>query len=183
MKYFPLKKQVIGTTNSETGFLDNYTVQTQIPVLPHPGAFAKVRRFHQHEGVDIYCNENDEVVAIEDSIVIGVFPFTGNHAGTNWWNDTWCILMEGESGVLNYGELIPQKDLQPGACVKAGQVIGFITPVLKKDKGRPMNMLHLEMYEFGTKQPITGWDLNQEKPQHLCDPTALLLQLAKILKY
>lgn len=164
---FPLKKTYIKTTVSETDFLDNYKNQTEIPLAPHPGSFAKERRNHIHEGVDLYCEKGNEVFAIEDGIIIKVKPFTGNLIQSPWWNDTWCVMIEGKSGVFNYGEIIPHENLKEGMLIKEGDIIGTIETVLKKDKGRPMNMLHLELYKLGTTDAILEWSLNQEKPEHL----------------
>jgi hypothetical protein len=180
MNYFPLKQKCIGTTNSETEFLSSYEDVTEIPLLPHPGAFGKQRKHHQHEGVDLYCVEFSEVIAIEDGLIKDIFPFTGTMVGTPWWNDTWGILIEGELGVFNYGELVPASHLKTGQRIKAGEVLGTIRQVLVKDKNRPMSMLHLEMYVHGTDKAITSWDNNEHKPEQLCNPTELLIQLANL---
>jgi hypothetical protein len=182
MNYFPLKQKCIGTTDSETAFLDNYDEVTEIPLLPHPGAFGKQRKNHQHEGVDLYCKEGSEVLAIEKGIIRDIFPFTGPMIGSEWWNDTWAILIEGELGVFNYGELIPASSLKIGQYVEAGQVLGVIRQVLVKNKTRPMSMLHLEMYRHGTSKAISSWDNNQPQPDHLCNPTEVLMKLANIIK-
>lgn len=180
MNYFPLKKEKITLNHTENGFLSDYTNQTEIPLLPHPGAFAKKRKHHRHEGIDLYANDGDDVIAIESGIVIDIFQFTGENVNSPWWNDTFGILIEGENYTLNYGELIPHKDLNIGDKIKAGELIGNIKTVLKVNKGRPMSMLHLEMYKKGTKKTINMWDLNKEKPKELLDPTILLLYLANI---
>lgn len=177
---FPLKKSNIKINQSENECLNNYKDQTEIPLFPHPGSFGKQRKNHIHEGVDLYCERGDEVFAIEDGIIVKIKPFTGSLIQSPWWNDTWCVMVEGKSGVFNYGEIIPNKNLKEGMSIKEGDVIGTIETVLKKDKGRPMNMLHLELYNFGTKDAILEWSLNQEKPSHLLDPTKKLLELANI---
>jgi murein DD-endopeptidase MepM/ murein hydrolase activator NlpD len=178
---FPLKKRIITVTNSEKEFLKSYDNQTEIPLLPHPGAFGKIRKNHQHEGVDLYCNKGDKVFSIEDGEIINIQKFTGEHIGSNWWNNTWCILIEGKTGVFNYGELIPNENIRIGQKIKEGDVIGYIETVLKKDKGRPINMLHLELYEHGVKEAIKEWSLNSNKPSVLKDPTIKLLEICKII--
>jgi len=177
---FPLKKKQIQTTTSETDFLENYQEKTEIPLAPHPGSFAKERKNHIHEGVDLYCEKGDEVFAIEDGVIVKIKPFTGTLIQSPWWNDTWCVMVEGKSGVFNYGEIIPNENLKEGMSLKEGDIIGTIETVLKKDKGRPMNMLHLELYKSGTTDAILEWSLNEEKPNHLLDPTQKLLELANI---
>lgn len=177
---FPLKKSNITTNSSNTDFLPNYTQNTEIPLDSHPGSFAYKRKNHIHEGVDLYCEKGDEVLAIEDGIIVKIKPFTGTALGSTWWNDTWCVLVEGKSGVFNYGEIIPNENLKEGMTIQEGSVIGHVETVLKKDKGRPMNMLHLELYKAGTTDAILEWSLTEEQPEHLLDPTEKLLELANI---
>lgn len=176
---FPLKKLAVKINSSETEFLESYHEITEIPLLPHPGAFSKIRKNHIHEGIDLYCNNGDEVIAIESGVIVKVHAFTGEIANMPWWNNTWSLLVEGNNYTINYGELNPLPDLKEGDLVKEGQVIGHVTTVLKKNKGRPMNMLHLEQYEKGVSTPIYEWRLNEERPRQLKDPTELILKLAK----
>lgn len=177
MKVFPLKKKVL-ITNSKEDFLSDYSEYTEIPLLPHPGAFSCIRKYHKHEGIDLYANDGDPVVSIEDGIIIDIFAFTGEQVGTPWWNNTWGVLIEGLSGVINYGEIIPDKSLTIGKNIKAGEVVGTVKTVLTKDKGRPMSMLHLELYKKDTKKSLNSWSLEKEKPESLLDPTLLLLEIA-----
>ena len=177
---FPLKKENILLNSTETEFLDKYQKATEIPILPHPGAFGKKRKNHQHEGIDLYCEKGDEVLAIEDGVVIKIKKFTGEHVGSNWWNNSWCVLVEGVTGVFNYGEIIPNKEIKEGMEIKEGFLIGHVETVLKKDKGRPMNMLHLELYKHGTTDAINEWSLNMEQPNHLLNPTEIIFKLANI---
>lgn len=173
---FPLKKQFILTNDTEHGFLNSYDNHTEIPLIPHPGAFSKVRKNHIHEGVDLYCNDGDEVYSMFEGKIISIIKFTGEHAGSKWWNNTWSVLVEHKDFVINYGEIIPNESLCEGMEINEGFCLGKVTTVLKEDKGRPRNMLHLEMYESGTTKHLNSWDLNMEKPQNLLDPTPLLLK-------
>jgi hypothetical protein len=145
---------------------------TGIPVGDeHPGAFGYRRKMHTHEGVDLYCPEGTEVYPVEDGIVVGVLPFTGPHAGSSWWRDTYAVLVEGASGVVVYGEIIP--DVQEGDLVNPAILLGKVTQVLTKDKGRPMTMLHLELHEAGTRD-VYEWEAGGERPESLRDPTPFL---------
>lgn len=173
---FPLKKQVISTNDTEHGFLNSYDSHTEIPLLPHPGAFAKVRKNHQHEGVDLYCQQGDEVYSMFSGKIISIIKFTGEHAGSKWWNNTWSVLVEHKDFVINYGEIIPNESIYEGLEVAEGTCLGKVVTVLKENKGRPMNMLHIEMYTQGTTKHLNSWDLGMEKPQNLLDPTTLLLK-------
>lgn len=111
---FPLKKNKISTNNTENMFLQSYANQTEIPLLPHPGAFSKIRKNHIHEGVDLYCENNDEVVSVENGEIMAIIPFTGEHVGSPWWHNTWCVLVKHENFILNYGEIRPLENLFVG---------------------------------------------------------------------
>ena len=92
--------------------------------------------------------------------------------------DTWSVLVEGNSGVIGYCELQYDSRLYVGAKISAGEIIGAIIPVLKKDKGNGTTMLHLELYEPGTRHHVT-WVLDTEKPAELLNPRDLLCKLSK----
>lgn len=175
-KVFPLPKRVVRITSDSESFRDvDYTTETEIPVLPHVGAFACRRKYHTHEGVDLYCPEGTPVYAIEDGVVVAIEDFTGPKAGSPWWNDTRAVMVEGESGVINYGEILEAPGIVVGKAVKAGDLIGFVKTVLRKDKGRPMSMLHLELYAHGIRQSFAWEPPDRPKPDWLLDPTPLLI--------
>lgn len=140
-----------------------------------PGLFGAIRKFDIHTGVDIYTYPGMPVLAVEDGIVVKIEDFTGEKAGSPWWNDTEAVLIEGVSGVVCYGEIAPLKSIQVGVQIRRGDCLGCVLPVLKKDKGRPMTMLHLELYEHGTRETVL-WGLGEEKPKTLKDPTPYLLR-------
>lgn len=160
-------------------------INTSIPYGDHPGAFGTIRKHHMHEGVDLYADHGTNVYAMEDGVIVSVNHFTGKQTGSDWWNDTICIMVEGDSGVLNYGELggtiseatkIIGSDLFVGAAIKRGDLLGRVSTVLKKNKGLPMAMLHLERYVSGTIEPVKEWTLGEPQPSILCDPTVLLFK-------
>lgn len=134
------------------------------------------------KGVDLYCEQGTEVISCEDGIVVSIPWFTGQYALTNdgipsnWWNDTIAILIEGKSGVIVYGEIDPNyPHVQVGDIIKKGDTLGIIyCPVLKKFKGRPMVMLHLELMTHGSREPV-WWTNRDLKPIELLDPTPFLL--------
>lgn len=152
--------------------LKNYNHPLPLPP-EHVGAFGAVRRFDVHTGVDLYCNEGDEVLSMEEGVVEEIFSFTGKHAGSPWWNDTFAVLIRGKSGYLLYGEIQPEVNIKRGLIVSEGQLIGTVATVLKKDKGLPMSMLHMELYNHHVKDPVI-WGLDGMKPEGLEDPTTLL---------
>lgn len=176
-RFFPLKKTGVTENSSNVEFLTSYKNTTEIPINPHPGSFGYVRKNHIHEGIDLYAEEGDEVLAIEDGVVISIIPFTGEIANSPWWNNTYSIFVKHKNYILNYGELIPAEGLKSGDVIEAGQIIGNIRTVLLKDKGRPMAMLHLEMYTIDAIEPLKEWPLNTDKPSVLLDPTELVKTL------
>ena len=144
-----------------------------ILVAPHQGGFGAKRKHDIHTGIDFYCNEGDNVYAMEDGEIINICWFTGPKAGLTWWNDTQAILVKGKSGVILYGELVPSDNMVLNVVVKEGDVLGTIKTVLKEYKGLPMNMLHLELYEHDYLGDGEIWLLDQEKPNKLKDPKLL----------
>lgn len=148
-----------------------------IPEVGDPGDFGYVRSYYIHMGIDLYCEKDTEVIAIEDGKVILIDNFTGEHANppTPHWNNTWSVLIEGKSGVIGYCEITT--DLILNDFVKEGDVIGKIMPVLKaKNKFNVDSMLHLEHYKSGTKDHV-HWELNQKQPDNLLNPRDILNEI------
>lgn len=147
-----------------------------IPIPGDPGYFGAIRRFDIHTGIDLYCDDGDPVVSIEDGIVVAIEAFTGEHADSPWWNDTWALLIEGNSGVICYGEIVPLPTIKVGSIIPAGLTIGHVKPVLKQDKGKnPPSMLHLELYTTGTRQTV-WWKLGEECPENLLNPIQIIYE-------
>jgi hypothetical protein len=144
-----------------------------LPDKKSQGWFGANRKYDIHTGIDLYCNQFDNVYAIEDGIVVNVCNFTGPKAGLDWWNDTDAVLIEGKSGVILYGEIDPIVKI--GDHILEGDLIGKILRVLKTDKGLPMDMLHLELYEVGYRGNGEIWNLQEAKPTLLKDPSMLVL--------
>jgi hypothetical protein len=99
--------------------------------------------------------------------------FTGG-TESPWWNDTMAVMIEGESGVVLYGEIAPSPHMVVGTLVLAGDLVGTVLRVLKKNKGLPTTMLHMELYCPGTKAPV--WWIGGPQPKELQDPTELMIQ-------
>ena len=140
-----------------------------------PGKFGAIRRHDIHTGIDLYCNEGAAVYAIERCRVTQIIPFTGPAAESPWWNETWAIVVAGELGYILYGEILPNPFLKVGQQISEGYRLGWVEKVLKHDKGRPMTMLHLELYDRDM-EPV-WWDLNTPQPEGLLDPTKLIINL------
>jgi murein DD-endopeptidase MepM/ murein hydrolase activator NlpD len=148
-----------------------------IPTGTDLGAFGVPRKFDIHTGVDLYCGQFADVIAIEDGEVVAIEWFTGEVVDMPWWNNTKAIAIKGKSGVINYGEVVPYENLKVGDKVKEGDLIGWVATVLKKDKGKvpSITMLHIELYsEYDGNWCL--WELDKEKPINLLDPTELLIK-------
>jgi murein DD-endopeptidase MepM/ murein hydrolase activator NlpD len=145
--------------------------QHDIPEDGHPGSFGAVRKFDIHTGVDLYCQPGVPIFAVEEGVIVEVEIFTGPRAESPWWHETQAILIEGRSGVICYGEVVTH--LKVGDKVQQADMLGLSKQVLKKDKGKPMCMLHFELYAPGTRETV-WWKKGQDKPTNLLDPTSLL---------
>ena len=158
-----------------------WPLKNKVPILPElnsVGDFASRRSFYYHPGIDVYCDFGQEVVAIESGIITNIECFTGIDATPTspWWNNTWSIMIEGASGSLGYCELKPLPHIKIGNKVFEGEVIANIIPVLKKEKGWGLSMLHFELYTSDTKEHVT-WLLDCPKPDSLKNPRPLLQQI------
>lgn len=140
------------------------------------GTFGHKRKYDIHTGVDLYTVENAPVYAMERGKVVAVEKFTGPPESP-WWLPTYAVLVEGESGVITYGEVLPlvsDEDL-----VSEGQEIARVTPVLLSGKERPdipghsRFMLHMELYVRGTTKTV-WWRLEEDRPEELRDPMPIL---------
>ncbi len=173
---FPLRLKVVGPTENSMSFqsIDKWN-EVEIPIGDHVGAFGVKRKNHIHNGVDLYCYEIEPVFAVEDGTIVDVRQWTGEDAGSPWWEDTWAILVEGESGVVAYGEIFLIDPIITNNKIKRGDLVGTVKTVLKENKGRPITMLHLQMYKHG-HLCAGGWDTNDPKPDTLIDPTPFLLK-------
>jgi murein DD-endopeptidase MepM/ murein hydrolase activator NlpD len=156
-----------------------------MPPIPigtkHPGAFGINRHEHVHTGVDLYAPYGCPVKTMEAGKIIAIEWFTGPSVKMPWWNNTRAVYIESETGVLNYGEIQELPNLKIGDSVKQGQYIGYVLTVLKKYKGRPMSMLHLECYDNGYTDTWGEWKIGKEKPEHLNDITPLLLDIPGVV--
>jgi hypothetical protein len=152
------------------------------PIIPDsdsPAAFGHKRSYYYHSGIDLYCEENQEIIAIESGKIVNIEIFTGPEADppSPWWNQTYSIMVEGKSGVIGYCELKPMFYIYLGMEIEEGDLLGKIIPVLKRDKGNGTTMAHIELYKPGAKSHLT-WNHGEEKPDQLLDPTKLLINIS-----
>jgi murein DD-endopeptidase MepM/ murein hydrolase activator NlpD len=150
-----------------------------IPINYHPGAFGYKRKWNYHPGVDLYVQDGEPVYAIEDGMVVSTGLFTGPEIDMPWWETTWYVMVEGKTGVFNYGE-IRDNGWRVGDRVMCGTKISYVKKVLFDDKfrakipGHSTSMLHLELYTHGTTEPVEWLD---KKPPNLLDPTFAIWSL------
>lgn len=137
------------------------------------GVFGAVRKHDVHTGIDLYTSHGKSVTAVEDGVVVAFEDYTGAKADSPWWNDTEAIFVKGASGVICYGEIEINSNLNVGDMVAQGEHLGKVLTVLKKDKGRPMTMLHFELYTPETTESVI-WTEAEGMPDNLLDPTEKL---------
>lgn len=152
-----------------------------IPLIGHPGAFLTKRKHHTHTGVDLYCEDGQTVIAVEAGTIVGIEQFTGEQQKTPWWNNTDCVLIEGASGVVCYGEIDVSMGRNVGRRIERGEMIGGVKRVLKEGKERPdieghsTSMLHMEIYKHGIYRAFEEVGDNKSDWNDLIDPTPFLI--------
>jgi len=173
----PIPLKLIGPTADSMSFLNiDITKEVEVPIPDHVGSFGITRKHDIHKGVDLYCTEGTQVYAVEDGIFNKISPWTGVKANCPWWEDTSAIYVDSPSGVIVYGEMERMgRIFHSGEEVKAGQLLGYVKRVLKKNEGRPRSMLHLQLYKHGIYGCGGVWKIGDLKPKWLLDPTELLL--------
>ena len=149
-----------------------------LPMGNHPGAFGVQRTHHIHEGIDLYVPYQTPVQAVCDGVIRRIEWFTGEKAQSPWWRDTQAILIEDQHGGFNYGEITVNACWKVGQHVKQGDILGWVIPVLRHQKQRPIHMLHLERYLRGSNESVS-WPIAQPQPSYLLDPTPAWLQTQK----
>jgi murein DD-endopeptidase MepM/ murein hydrolase activator NlpD len=120
-----------------------------------------------HVGIDLFCQEGDDVVAVAAGKIVGFAHFLdsgGEH--------TFQLLVDHSTVVINYGEVVDNSDQlfhwRRGDQLQAGQRIGRIGAT---------GMLHFETYAPGVTQN-QRWMVGGARPKELLNPTMLLLRLA-----
>jgi len=174
-------KKIMRTESSDNGdfYHPPLNRMPDIPCANHYGAFGVKRKFDSHLGIDLYSPEGANVYAIEDGEVVAIRPFTGEVAGTPFWENTQCVDIEGFTGTFGYGEVTPRQGLKVGDLVKKGDFIAQVKRVLKEYKGKATSMLHLQLHRSGWKHLYK----DQQDPEmesfydHPLDITNLLIQL------
>lgn len=120
-----------------------------------------------HVGIDLFADENDEVVACEDGEIVAFYPFYPANSGEM----TYALLVEHAGFVVNYGEVKESAREMYGwrihDRVTRGQAIARVSST---------GMTHFETYQRGTRRN-QRWIPGQPRPAALLNPTAHLLEL------
>ena len=168
-----LGKLLMLTRDFYAGSLHSPLKNLILPETGSAGDFSTERKFDVHTGIDLYCPEHSEVYSLSKGRVINIVPFTGALAESPWWEDTEAVLVEHDFGVVLYGEV--SSNVQIGQEVSSGSLLGRVKRVLKKDKGLPQSMLHLEYYNITNTNGV-WWNKNQDIPPGLLNPRLLFPQ-------
>lgn len=139
--------------------------EVKLDEIPYHGRFGAIRKHDVHTGLDLYCEDGDPVYSMENGKVVEVCWFTGSETESPWWNDTKAVLIKSSQHIILYGEI--ETHLEKGDLVKKGDLIGKVKRVLKVDKGLPMDMLHIELYDKKYKGNGEWWKLGEKQPKHL----------------
>lgn len=113
------------------------------------------------KGYDPTFSREKEFANLSDDDKIKGVPLKYHHAVKYYTPD---IIEKVSTDVSKYDNDIKVK---VGDSVKEGQLLGYVKPVLMKDKGLPMSMLHIELYETGYRGNWDGWWKEDEKPAQL----------------
>ena len=65
-----------------------WPLKATTPMFPdEPGWFGAVRKSDIHTGIDLYCEQGTQIVAVEDGVVVHIEGFTGPNADdpSPWW--------------------------------------------------------------------------------------------------
>lgn len=152
----------------ENPFFDG--IEWNIPVGNYEkGSFGSKRKTNYNTGVDLFCPPEVDVCALESGTIVKIII-----------KDTFKIIMiEGYSGVVAYGNVLPEEDLVEGMEIEKGDVLGTTIPYYvhtKTGEELIISKLHIEYYRHGTRFP-EFWTFGCEKPKRLLDPTRNLLNI------
>jgi hypothetical protein len=159
-----------------------------------PGSFWEDRRDRRHCGVDLYAPEGAAVLAMDGGVVVRVGIMTSPRK-VPYWNTTRYAVVRHDSVFVKYGEL-GRVHVRTGEKVFSGQQIGEVGLVLDKSRirpdspvyirrlgGRNPSMLHLEFYRekpvVRRRSYLGGNWFGEGRPESLCDPTPVLLELKR----
>jgi Membrane proteins related to metalloendopeptidases len=118
-----------------------------------------------HVGVDLFARAGDRVIAIEDGVVAGFYPFLRARTGEM----SYALLIAHAGYVANYGEVRSPALVRVGDAVTAGQRIAIVSDTAQ---------LHFETYAPGVARS-RSWVHGATQPAGVIDPTERLRDLAQ----
>ncbi len=140
----------------------------------YPAAFGARRKYNLHTGIDLFCENMQPLASVEAGKIVSIGDFSNQKDKSPWLNRTRVILIEGQTGVVAYCNVIEKPGLRVGRAVTAGEIIGNVIRINKKRRKNDICMLHLELYKPGTRKRVI-WSYNFPKPPQLLDPGKYLL--------
>lgn len=165
-----------------------------IPKKGDFGFFWEERDEGFNAGIDIFAEENSNVYAIEDGIIIDIDKFSENDESGS--NETFYIVIRGSDKInYKYCEILPNS-IKIGQKINSGDHLGVISSVYKEEnlnsetpiyireqisEGKS-SKLHLELYKapFSEVRPYKmGNYLGENKPKSLLNPQIFLSNLKK----
>lgn len=129
-------------------------------------------------GVDLVCNPNTPVYALEDGFVISTETFYNNKTKP-WISSSKALFVSSQFGSVVYGNIQPLEHLLAvGTAVKKGDQIGVVSPFYSKESKSTTgdNRLRIELYRKGTNRR-PRWKKGNPIPKNILNPTPLLLPL------
>jgi hypothetical protein len=145
-----------------------------------PGGFGTKQKFNFHTGVDLFCKHLQPLAAVEAGTIVALQDFSKNknkqEQNNPRYNNTRVILIEGKTGVVAYCNVQEAENIKIGMKIDAGDIIGNVVRVNKNKRENDICMLHLELYEHGTRKRVS-WSFVFPKPVHLLDPTEHLVSI------
>lgn len=118
-----------------------------------------------HVGVDLFAHAGDAVIAIEDGVAAGFYPFLRARTGEM----SYALLIAHAGYVANYGEVRAPARVSVGDAVTAGQRIAIVSDAAQ---------LHFETYAPGIMRN-RSWPHGAAQPAGVIDPTPRLRDLAQ----
>jgi len=102
-----------------------------IPGPETQGYFGAIRKSDIHTRIDIYCEPDALVAAVESGVIINIEKFTGASVSSPWWEETDALWVNGPSGVVVYGEVSSKVSI--GQQVNGGDTIGSVKTFLREE--------------------------------------------------
>ena len=129
-----------------------------------------------HIGVDLFADDGDPVVALEDGVVLATLPYYKKTGALYVLNDSGIIVNYGEIAMNSWRKHGITTGIETGQRIKAGQTIANVG--VSSDGS---HMLHVETFAPDTtvdqiRQGEMRWIKGEDPPQGVLDPTRYLVR-------